>query len=375
MRVGIFLTRTYRPYSIDFDGYAAEIARSGHEPVVICPANHHPNFPFQVVVYAGDEASHPDFWKALGLERVICMTWFKHPEIFQAIRAAGVRIINRADSDGQVSARVFPSAVFHRCVQAFHGPMDLLRRLRHFVNRWLWHWKSDDAEVLKMMDLSDRIVVETQPFLEHFKKFLRFHRREDLLGKFAVVPHSVPELFIESPVAGSPRKTIFCSGRWDDDQKNAALLAASIPQILRECPEGDFLIAGYGVDEMFARLAGQDSRIRLAGLLPRESLPALLAGSRFLLSSSRWESHPIGALEALCCGCTVVATPVPGFQAIVQGGKYGTLASSHSVAALVNAVREEWMLWDAGKRLPGEIASHWRAEVNNKVVVAQLLSQ
>lgn len=375
MRVGIFLPRTFRPYSIDFDGYAAEIARTGHEPIVICPANDHPDFPFRVVVFSPDEASHPDFWKALDLDRVICMTWFKFPEIFQAIRAAGVRIINRADSDGQVSARVFPAATFLRCVHAFRGPVDLLKRLKHFLNWCFFHWRKDDAEVLKVMELSDRIVVETRLFLANFEKFLRFHHREDLLDRFAVVPHSVPDAFVRGEVSEAPRKTIFCSGRWDDDQKNAPLLEACLPRILHEHPEVDILIAGYGVDDIFHRLAGRDSRIRLAGLLPRESLPRILAGCRFLLSSSRWESHPIGALEALCCGCTVVATPVPGFQEIIQGNKYGSLADSHTVAALTSAVSGELLLWDSGKRNPREIASHWRREVNNKVVVAQLLSQ
>ena len=375
MRVGILLPKAFRPYSIDIDGYAAEIARSGHEPVVICPENDHAEFPFRVAVYAGGEASRPDFWKALQLERAICLTWFQHPEIFQAMRAAGVRTINRADSDGLVSARVFPSAVFLETVHPFRGPLDFLKRLKHFLSRYIFHWRRDDAGILEVMDLSDRVVVETRIFLANFEKFLRFHRREDLMAKFSVVPHSVPDLFIRGEVSGSPRKTIFCGGRWDDDQKNARLLEICIPRILRSRPDVDFLIAGHGVEAAFPRLVGIGPQVRLAGLLARETLPEVFANCRFLLSSSRWESHPIGALEALCCGCTVVATPVPGFQDIVQSGGCGTISASHSPGSLCDAVREELLLWDAGRRNPREIASHWRREVNNKVVVAKLLSQ
>ncbi|MFA7345883.1 MAG: glycosyltransferase family 4 protein [Terrimicrobiaceae bacterium] len=374
MRVGILLPKAFRPYSIDFDGYAAEMAGAGHEPVVICPANERPDFPFRVVCYGEGRASHPDFWKDLGLERVICMTWFKHPEIFQAMRAANARAITRADSDGLVSARVFPAAAFLRCVHAHHGPVDFLKRLRHWLRRYFFLWRQDDAEVLRVMDLSDRVVVETRGFLGNFGKFLRFHHRDDLLARFSVVPHSVPDVFVGGEVSEAPRKTVFCSGRWDDDQKNAALLGACIPLILRGRADVDFLVAGHGVSGAFRRLAGLD-RVRLIGMLPRETLPAVLAGCRFLLSSSRWESHPIGALEALCCGCTAVATPVPGFQDIVQGGRYGSLCGSHSPSSLARAALDELHLWDEGKRHPREIASHWRGKVNNKVVVAQLLSQ
>jgi glycosyltransferase involved in cell wall biosynthesis len=375
MRIGIFLPKAFRRYSIDFDGYAAEIAASGHEPVVICPANEHSDFPFELVVYPEEEAARSEFWKSLRLDRVICMTWFAYPEVFRAIRTAGVRIINRADSDGLVSARVFPSEAILRLVHPFRGPLDFFKRTRHFLNWYFSHWRQHDAGILKVLSLSDRVVVETELFRENFEKFLRYHHREDLLARFSVVPHSVPDVFLTGPVPIARPKTIFCSGRWDDDQKNAPLLEACIRRVLRVRPDVEFVIAGFGVPEAFPRLAGFGPRVRLAGRLERESLPAVLAECRFLLSSSRWESHPIGALEALCCGCTVVATPVPGFQEIVGDGRFGRLAGSHTSSSLAAAVTAELDCWDSGKRKPLEIASHWRAEVNNKVVVRQLLSE
>jgi len=376
MRVGIFLPKPLRRYSIDFDGYAVEIAAAGHEPVMICPANEHPDFPYSPVVYRGDDVHRSEFWKALRLDRVICMTWFGHPEVFRAIRSAGLRIINRADSDGFVSARVFPAEAYMRLVHPFRGPVDFFRRLRHFLNWYLFHWRQNDAGIIEVLSLSDRVVVETKLFRENFEKFLRYHRREDLLPRFTVVPHSVPDCFLHGPLPEIRGNKIFCSGRWDDDQKNAPLLEACIRRILRDRPDVEFVIAGYGVDEAFSGLAGLGPRVRLVGLLGRETLPEVLATSRFLLSSSRWESHPIGALEALCCGCSVVATPIPGFREIVgDGSQFGCLADSHTATSLATAAIGELDRWNQGKRNPLKIASHWRAEVNNKVIVRQLLSE
>lgn len=375
MRIGIFLPKAFRRYSIDFDGYATEIKKSGNEPLVICTGNEHPEFPFPVKVCADGEASHPEFWMQLGLDRVIMMTWFQHAETYRAVRAAGIRIINRADSDGLVSARVFPGSAWMRFVHPWRTPFDFLRRFRHFLNWYFFHSKAHDAGIIGILELSDRVVVETRPFLENFEKLLRFHRRTDLLERFSIVPHSVPDQFLSAELPERRANRIFCSGRWDDDQKNAPLLAATIPLLLGSHPETEFLIAGYGVSEAFSALAARHPRIRLLGLKDRSELPGILSGCRFLLSSSRWESHPIGALEALCCGCTVVATPVPGFKDIVARGRYGTLSRGHFPGLLAKAAETEMRRWDDGTRHAVEIASHWRAEVSNKSVVAALLSQ
>ena len=227
--------------------------------------------------------------------------------------------------------------------------------------------------IIESLSESDRVVVEAPSFLGNFERFLRCHGRSDLLARFSVVPHSVPDLFLSPAVPEARSRRIFCSGRWDDDQKNAPLMVAVIRRILARHPGVEFVVAGYGVREAFASLEGVPG-VHLLGLVQRTELPEILSGCRFLLSSSRWESHPIGALEAACCGCTAVATPVPGFADIVQGGRYGTLARSHSAAALARAAAEEMGLWDGGRRDPAGIASHWRNEVSNKEVVSQLLN-
>jgi glycosyltransferase involved in cell wall biosynthesis len=167
---------------------------------------------------------------------------------------------------------------------------------------------------------------------------------------------------------------VFCGGRWYDEQKNAELLARTITKVVAQQGDLQFVIAGKGSKEIFGDLAAQfPDRVLLPGVVPASEMLPLLNSCRFLLSSSRWESHPIGALEAVCSGCTVVATPIPGFLDIADGGRSGTIAESHRAEALARATLVENAKWESGERNPLQIAEHWRKIVNNRVVAGGML--
>jgi glycosyltransferase involved in cell wall biosynthesis len=81
--------------------------------------------------------------------------------------------------------------------------------------------------------------------------------------------------------------------------------------------------------------------------------------SRVLLVSSRWESGPIVAFEALCSGTTVVGPAwVPACRWLAPDA--GRCFTRRSATALGAAVVSELQAWDAGHRDPAAVAARWR---------------
>lgn len=366
-------TRWWRS-SIDLDGYAAALMRQGHQVLLVCHHNDAGRAAFPVVEASPERMADGDFWRRLAIDAAIAFTWLRAPHILEAMRASGIRVISRVDGDGQTSVRVFPRAAWLATVSPANSLLDGARRMNHWFRRLLFLYRREDRVTLAAVRASDRVVIESSEAAANLAAVLRYHRSEDLTQKIRVVPHSVYDLFFKHP-PGAPQRSplIFCGGRWDDPQKDAPLLMRTIRAILAHRPDAEFVIGGAEARRIFqplSRLPG----VTLSNQIPREHLPDLLARCRFLLSSSRWESQPVGTLEALCMGASVVAPVLPGFIALADAGRSGTLTPRRNPHSLAHAALEELRLWETGRRNPSDIASRWRPLVNNDAVAASLVA-
>src|SRR5262249_41640447 len=94
---------------------------------------------------------------------------------------------------------------------------------------------------------------------------------------------------------------------------------------------------------------------------PASVIARLLGSSRTLILSSRWESGPIVASEALCMGCSLVGPSwVPTIPWYCGDGRHGRVFTRRSPSLVAGAVVAEMAAWAAGGRDPRATAAHFR---------------
>jgi glycosyltransferase involved in cell wall biosynthesis len=67
------------------------------------------------------------------------------------------------------------------------------------------------------------------------------------------------------------------------------------------------------------------ARVRLAGRVPREDMPAYFSAADIFVLGSHREGSGYAAIEALACGALPVLTDIPSFRALTGDGTVGML--------------------------------------------------
>jgi glycosyltransferase involved in cell wall biosynthesis len=134
-------------------------------------------------------------------------------------------------------------------------------------------------------------------------------------------------------------RTIMSLGRLAE-QKNQALMIRSFARIAASA-DARLVIAGDGPLrsdlERLAREVGMADRVVFVGWLPNP-FPLLRQAGAFCLSSE-YEGFGYALIEAMACGCPVVATDAPyGPKDILEGGAHGLLVPNGDEQALATGM-------------------------------------
>lgn len=371
-----------RQCSFRFEEYVRGLEALGHEALVACPESSNDGFPVPIVSPpAGGGLEDAGFWRGLEADVAIVPSFHQMSDLLELIRGAGVRTIAMGDSDGQMGLRAFPLATLRRKV--FSGSSDRghqLRQLRFLVRRYLLSFRRtdpQDAEFVRSAQASDVTVLGCEEARSHFRRFLRAAGANGLEDRVRVSPLAIHRIYCESADLGRERRGMVAIGRWDDPQKNAPLMVRALSRYLgraRGEERGDPVrIFGPGGEDRFGALGRRFPNVVYEGPRYPEVLADALAGSRFILFSSRWEGAPHAGCEALSMGATVVGTPIPSLRSWAEGGAYGRVASAHRAGPLAAAIAEEQAAWRRGERDPASIAAVWRRRSSGRGVCQTML--
>jgi glycosyltransferase involved in cell wall biosynthesis len=109
--------------------------------------------------------------------------------------------------------------------------------------------------------------------------------------------------------------------------KQPLCLLKAFSKAIAEIPNLHLLMVGEGDERTEAdNIIRKHQLENLVTMLPfRQDVPDILAAADIFILPSLWEGLPIGLLEAMAMGRTVIATNVDGSREVVQDGKNGLL--------------------------------------------------
>lgn len=114
-------------------------------------------------------------------------------------------------------------------------------------------------------------------------------------------------------------------------------LIDAMPTILAGCPNATLTIVGDGPEkvklEALAKTQGIAGRVSFLGAVANPALPPLYRRATIFISPSQEEGFGLTLVEALACGCAVIASDLPAHRDIVVDGETGlTVLPGDSIA-------------------------------------------
>lgn len=326
-----------------------------------------------------EDFTNPAWWSRWGAAGVVLNSWGapRFEPVARAIKAAGLRLVVRLDSNGDKSPRLDVRRyydflyLYHR--ERSHPAPRLAAALKTLV--YFTVLAAHDGPMCAHLAHADLVTIESPVACERFGELLRRLGRADLINRLRVLPHPVLDAF--QPGSGTRQPVILAAGRWESPFKDAPKLARVLGAVLSAEPSASAQVFGGGdalLRRELARLPdAARARITVSGSVPHLDLVPAMQRAQVMLCTSRTESFHIASAEALCCGCAVVGpAEIPSMHWFTSEAS-GTLAADRSDARLAAAVGQELAAWRAGGRDPARISATWRGRFTARAVAGDVL--
>jgi len=117
-------------------------------------------------------------------------------------------------------------------------------------------------------------------------------------------------------------------------RKNVEMVAAAFARVVRRHPNAELVLAGRIRPGYRPAVSG--GRVRLTGPLPTADLPLFYGAAAVFVSPSFYEGFGLTLLEAMACGCPVIALRRSAVPEVV--GEAGVLLNDANEEALAGAI-------------------------------------
>ena len=153
-----------------------------------------------------EQASDPAFWKPLGLDAAVVITWHRMAGLLRAVRAAGAIPIAIPDSDGQIDVCTHFWPCFYRLVAYQPTIRRKLGCLKASLFRYIWQARTEADGKLASTRASEVVLFASSVSAAAFQRFLQRWGEDALAEKLRVLPlYPVADPFLRHPVPAATK--------------------------------------------------------------------------------------------------------------------------------------------------------------------------
>jgi len=124
--------------------------------------------------------------------------------------------------------------------------------------------------------------------------------------------------------------------------KGVHVLLEAFARVLRTRADATLVLVGDGPErprlEARSGELGITDRVCFLGARPQHELPALYSAASIAVVPSLAEGFGLAAVEAMGCGCTVIASDLPALRTLVKAGETGMLVPPDDAPGLALAI-------------------------------------
>jgi len=247
------------------------------------------------------------WWKMQEPDIVILGLWTrpKYDPVRRAALSATPRVIERADSDGMRTASCGLKTYFERRFDYFRDrtypwpaflsiPLSFLYALVSILaTPWI------ERRLAKTLRLIPAMAVET-PSATRLWRVLAAKLKADPTC-IHCIPHPIQTDIFRTEASFPKKNQMISVGRWDSYQKDYPRLLGFLLGFLNENSDWTALVVGPGLPA-----CSPHSRMVFSPHLPSVELSKEMQSSTIFCTSSKYESFGMAAIEAACCGCTIL---------------------------------------------------------------------
>ncbi len=334
-----------------------------------------------LIMASRDEMSSPAWWKGQKPDAIVINTWSapRHDAIRRAAVSVGCPVIEKLDTDGVKSPRIYPWHSLRRSWVSYdlkHPLRSGLPRKAESLARFLVTYLFPpllDQPMIRCMERVPVYAAETPLASARVRRFLRMYYAMPM-PRVVTVPHPVNMGCMGFSREDAKVNQVIVVGRWDDAVKGWKLLKETAERFLRVELGWKVLVVGAGAEVEGAVMERRfPGRFVMMGRLGHEELNRHLRASKVYLLTSHSETFNIAGAEALCCGCSVVGPAQIPSSAYFASCESGTVSYLRTPDHMADALGAEVAEWGGGARDPRRIAEIWSSKVGSHAVAEKYL--